>query len=754
MRLLRSLLVALALWPAAAGAQGVLQNGPTANGHVPMYVGQGGQAVVQDSGPAGGGIPGYGLSELLIAARGSGLPPYAGQGTGPLGTNVCDYDGPISSAAGYHYICLSANAQGGGLITYGAGGGAAELPLSVVVNGATIPFGGQLLAGAGQIAANYAAGTNQVIASNWMASGTACPTWLSPYQLFTNTAAAPTGTILKIWDGAQCVTVGTLNETTHVFSTTAAIAIGSTVVISGTPNGLLYDSAGVVGNLATANNGALVTDGSGVPSISSTLPSAVQANITGTGTLGSGATGTGFTVNLGASTISGQLGGPNGGTGVDNGARTITVNTSSVAFTAGVTGQIGCWNAATLSGCSTPTLGVAASTLGTMTLASAGSAGQVFLSPQSANIFDVASTIASAASATLDDVKVSAETTTISGNTHITTAAGVNKVTIGQPTYSAASALTIDQAASLYIAAAPAGGGAGPATITNSWSVHTGAGHVYLQSANGTSGITDGFGASRNCGLCEQRVITSLTGTPIGFVVDLQDNNTTAAQTSIGMLTAVTTNAGNATNKAAMTGWILAVESQGTGTISAQTGANFQVGSTSAGTVTLANALTLTVVNNAASSALTASNALSIPTPSGTASGTATWGAITGISISDQKPSGAGTNTLTNPPIGIAIASQTAAGAFAIKQSGSGINQFDSSILALAATAIPAGGTAGAGFKFSSTSNFGIFFGSGAPTLSAAKGSLYLRSDGSSTSTRAYINTDGGTTWTNITTGA
>ena len=75
-------------------------------------------------------------------------------------------------------------------------------------------------------------------------------------------------------------------------------------------------------------------------------------------------------------------------------------------------------------------------------------------------------------------------------------------------------------------------------------------------------------------------------------------------------------------------------------------------------------------------------------------------------------------------------------------------------VTAFSATAIPAGGTTGSGLKVSSTSNFGIFFGSGAPTLSAAKGSLYLRSDGSSTSTRAYINTDGATTWTAITTAA
>lgn len=48
----------------------------------------------------------------------------------------------------------------------------------------------------------------------------------------------------------------------------------------------------------------------------------------------------------------------------------------------------------------------------------------------------------------------------------------------------------------------------------------------------------------------------------------------------------------------------------------------------------------------------------------------------------------------------------------------------------------------------------GIFAGTGAPTLSAPKGSLYVRTDGSSTSTRLYINTDGSTTWTNFTSAA
>ena len=70
----------------------------------------------------------------------------------------------------------------------------------------------------------------------------------------------------------------------------------------------------------------------------------------------------------------------------------------------------------------------------------------------------------------------------------------------------------------------------------------------------------------------------------------------------------------------------------------------------------------------------------------------------------------------------------------------------------LGGTAVPTGGTAGAGYLMSSTTNFGVFFGSGAPTLAAAQGSLYLRSDGTTTNNRMYINTDGATTWTPVTT--
>jgi hypothetical protein len=79
------------------------------------------------------------------------------------------------------------------------------------------------------------------------------------------------------------------------------------------------------------------------------------------------------------------------------------------------------------------------------------------------------------------------------------------------------------------------------------------------------------------------------------------------------------------------------------------------------------------------------------------------------------------------------------------------IVSYSGSIRALSTTAPPSGGTTGAGFVFFSTPNFGIFGGTGSPTLSAATSSLYLRLDASSATTRAYINTNGSTTWAGLT---
>ena len=49
-----------------------------------------------------------------------------------------------------------------------------------------------------------------------------------------------------------------------------------------------------------------------------------------------------------------------------------------------------------------------------------------------------------------------------------------------------------------------------------------------------------------------------------------------------------------------------------------------------------------------------------------------------------------------------------------------------------------------------------VIAGAGSPagSVTAPQGSLYLRTNGTTTNDRAYINTDGGTTWTALTTAA
>lgn len=87
-----------------------------------------------------------------------------------------------------------------------------------------------------------------------------------------------------------------------------------------------------------------------------------------------------------------------------------------------------------------------------------------------------------------------------------------------------------------------------------------------------------------------------------------------------------------------------------------------------------------------------------------------------------------------------------------ISTSAGNINVVPAQVVFASGTATPAGGTTGTGIAFGTTANLGVFFGSGAPTLSAAKGSIYIRTDGSGTNDRCYVNTDAGTTWTAIVT--
>lgn len=118
------------------------------------------------------------------------------------------------------------------------------------------------------------------------------------------------------------------------WNSTAPAASG--IVNPGTINELAYYAAtgSAVSGLATAASGTLITSAGGVPSISQTLPSAVQGNITSLGTISSGT--------WNGSIITGIY----GGTGVNNGASTITVDgnfamSGGFTFTGTLTGNTG-----------------------------------------------------------------------------------------------------------------------------------------------------------------------------------------------------------------------------------------------------------------------------------------------------------------------------------------------------------------------------------------------------------------------------
>lgn len=109
---------------------------------------------------------------------------------------------------------------------------------------------------------------------------------------------------------------------------------------------------------------------------------------------------------------------------------------------------------------------------------------------------------------------------------------------------------------------------------------------------------------------------------------------------------------------------------------------------------------------------------------------------------------GTDSTVMTFPTTSATVARTDAGNTFTGNQAVTG------SVTAKSALAIPAAGAGSAALLVSSTANFGVFFGSGSPNtaLSAAKGSLYLRSDGGGVADRAYINTDGSTAWTAIAT--
>lgn len=170
--------------------------------------------------------------------------------------------------------------------------------------------------------------------------------------------------------------------------------------------------------------------------------------------------------------------------------------------------------------------------------------------------------------------------------------------------------------------------------------------------------------------------------------------------------------------------------------------------------VTSAAATALVVGANGATNpalaidASTASSATGIKVKSAAAAG--------GVAVSATS---SGTNenlTLDAKGSGTLTLNGTATGAISLAQATTVNGTFtaNGATTLAAGEAVSAGGGANAYVKLGTGGTIGIRFGSGAPSVSAGKGSLYLRTDGSTINDRMYVNTDGGTTWSAVTTAA
>jgi len=86
---------------------------------------------------------------------------------------------------------------------------------------------------------------------------------------------------------------------------------------------------------------------------------------------------------------------------------------------------------------------------------------------------------------------------------------------------------------------------------------------------------------------------------------------------------------------------------------------------------------------------------------------------------------------------------------------GGGSVSVTGAVTARSGTASPAAASAVSALSMGSA-GVGVYWGTGSPNtaLTAAKGSLFIATDGSSSTTRLFINTNGGTTWTSVPTTA
>ena len=124
---------------------------------------------------------------------------------------------------------------------------------------------------------------------SWGTAGLYINTGTSGTPLWDKVNTGTGGTVTGVTASAPLSSSGGATPNITLSGTVPVTNGGTGVSTFGGTNTVLYTpSANTLSSIATANNGVLATNGSGAPSITSTLPTAVQGNITNTGTITSG----------------------------------------------------------------------------------------------------------------------------------------------------------------------------------------------------------------------------------------------------------------------------------------------------------------------------------------------------------------------------------------------------------------------------------------------------------------------------------
>ncbi len=666
MRMFCRLIVMLAALAASpVFAQTILQGGPTIQNHIPQYSSSGNmQPSVIDGGGSGGGALGYNPSEIGITAISpTGVYPVANGGNGPNHEHGCFYDAPTTNPTGYHYLCLDPNALGGGLLSYGSGGGAAVLPFSQIINGVSYTFAGVPSSLPNLTYMSIVLGVLQhdydtyAPIAGYIAQGSITA------PITTN---GGTFSITRYENMPFNSCGGNLNDT----ECNAALDV---IVNAGTSDNMVLSGVNI-----TAIGGSTVTEAN------------VQAL-----NVHSQYTGTNATNSSEGAYIEGSRSATSPGRAI--GAEITAWNRGAEACAvrygaAGIAGGTGDCDGVLFAARETIT-GYPVASAAHITIGSNGSQWQEGVTVNAGAVKNVAFNDQSSATYTLQNLNAGL------------TAGGV--LVLGTPTVPTIGNISALDAVQAYSAA-----------------------------DNGAAVVAGQFTADTNGPIFD---LYKSRATTIGGHATVVSND------NLGLINFIADDGTNAVASSSIQGYVMGTVS--TAIVPGQL--QFRTANTS-GTLTIAE-----LIDDAQNIFVGSAGTIKIADASGNLYGQTITAATAGSSSAAGLQLGAANSGLYNSG-GIAF---TYGGTNCLTVTGGSVlikcNATDTGNMTVGSlTGLVAGGDTAHAYCVSSTASFCIYYGSGAPTITAAQGSLYMRSDGSSTSTRLYVNTTGSTAWTNFTSGS